>query len=95
MELAAFYSRARELGIRGAAALVISDNRTVSIGDGEKRVMCYEGKKKVLKAIIDNLLSFALPPLKAEKEFTLDEHFASIIHDPHDEKNVYRDNGGS
>jgi purine-nucleoside phosphorylase len=91
MELAAFYSRAQELGIRGAAALVISDNRTTSIGDSEKRIARYEGKKRLLKAIIEHLAFFTLPPLKTEKEFTIAEHLASIIHDPLDEKNVYRD----
>ncbi len=91
MELASFYSRSKYLGIRAAAILVISDNRSEAISDETKRKKKTDAKTKVLELVIDNLESLKLPRLKVKKEFSIDEHLASIIEDPEDVTNIYRD----
>jgi len=92
MELASCYSRAKDIGIRAVGVLVVSDNRSTSIGDDTKKELRQSSKTKVLKTIIENIDYFKLPPLKIEKEFNIDEHLASIIEDPEDITNVYREN---
>ena len=92
MELSSCLSRARDLGMRAAGVLVISDNKSSSIGDVEKKKARNESKLRVLRTIIDNISLFKLPRLKVEKEFSIDEHLASIIQSPGDKTNVYKDN---
>lgn len=88
MELAAFLSRTKDLGMRGAAVLVISDNKKSSIA--HKKELRRQGKLQAFKAIVKNLKKFDLSPLKTKHTFTIDKHLASIIEDPEDVTNVYR-----
>lgn len=88
MELASCYSRAKDLGIRAAGILIISDNRSSSIID--KKTGLYEIKLKVLETIINNIKNLSLPKLKVEKEFNIDEHLAFVIENPQDMTNIYR-----
>lgn len=90
MELAACLSRGKDIGVRTAGVLIISDNRSSSIGGEEKRQLRYETKLRVLEAVIANLGKINVPPLKTKKEFSIDEHLASIIEDPKNHVNVYR-----
>lgn len=90
MELAACYSRAKDIGIRAVGILIISDNRSNSIGDQTKKKLRHSAKLKVLKTIIGNIDYFKLPQLKTEKAFNIDKHLASIIEDPDDVTNVYK-----
>lgn len=88
MELAACFSRCKELGIRTAGILCISDNKKKSIADRSK--IKVSAKKKIIKLIIENLRKFNLPNLKTKRKFDIDEHLASIIEGPEDVTNVYR-----
>jgi purine-nucleoside phosphorylase len=90
MELSACLSRAKDIGIRAVGILIISDNRSISIGDATKKKLRYSTKTKVIKTIIENIYHFNILPLKTEKEFNIDEHLASIIEDSNDKTNVYR-----
>jgi len=90
MELAACLARAKDIGMRAAGVLIISDNKNSSIGDETKRNLRHSAKTAVLKTIINNLNSFKLPKLPTEKEWSFDEHLASIIEDPYDKTNIYR-----
>ncbi len=90
MELASFFSRARELGIRTAAVLVISDNRTSSIFDSIKSKIRKKAKLSIIRHIIDNLNKLDLPNLKTKKKFDISEHLGRIIEDPEDITNVYK-----
>ncbi|MBI1972424.1 hypothetical protein HYS50_00280 [Candidatus Woesearchaeota archaeon] len=90
MELAACLSRAKEIGMRAAGVLVISDNRKTSLGDRTKRELRNASKMKVIKLYLEHLKALNLKPLKTEKKFSIDSHLASIIEDPNDKANVYR-----
>jgi len=90
MELAACLARAKDIGIRAAGILIISDNRSKSIGDEKGRELRRFVKEKIIKIIAENLENFKLPKLPMEKEWSIDEHLASIIEDPIDKTNVYR-----
>lgn len=90
MELAACYTRSKEIGIRAAGALIISDNREVSIGDEIKKERRVAAKMKVIATVVENLRKLTLPPLSTKKKFTIDEHLASIIESPEDARNVYK-----
>jgi purine-nucleoside phosphorylase len=90
MEFASCLSRAKDLGIRAAGALIISDNKGSSIGDKTKREIRHKAKINILNLLIKNIEKFSLPKLKVKKEFSIDEHLASIIEDPEDKTNIYR-----
>ncbi|MFH0936153.1 MAG: hypothetical protein V1815_00550 [Candidatus Woesearchaeota archaeon] len=90
MELAACYSRAKDIGMRAVGVLVISDNRSTSIGDESKKELRRSAKTKVLKTIIKNIQYFKLPYLEIKKEFNIDEHLAYIIEDTNNEVNIYK-----
>lgn len=90
MEVASFYSRSKDLGMRATALLIISDNRKEGLGE-TKQIKRETAKNKVLQIIISNLEKLKLPKLKLKKEFSIDEHLASIIENPEDMTNVYRD----
>ncbi len=90
MELAACFSRAKDIGIRSTGVLIISDNKSHSIGDDTKKELRHSAKIKVVKTIIRNINYFNLPKLKTRKKFDIDKHLASIIEDPDDVTNVYR-----
>ena len=90
MELAACYSRAKDLGMRSTGLLIISDNRKSSIGDHTKRELRHAAKTLVLKTLIENIDYFKLPELPNHKKFSIDAHLASIIEDPEDKTNIYR-----
>jgi hypothetical protein len=92
MELASCFTRARDIGMRAAAVLIISDNRSSALGDERKRNLRHEAKIKILKAFIGTLPLYDLQPLQTKKTFSIDDHLASIIHDPSDEVNVYKKN---
>lgn len=81
MELASFFARAKDLGIRAAGVLVISDTKEASIIDKSKKQIRHTSKIKVLNNVISNLKKFDLPELKEHKHFKLDMHLASIIED--------------
>jgi len=87
MEFAAFCFRAKEMGIRGAGILIVSDNKKHSIRKKEKRSVAM---LKLSKTIIKNISEFQLDPLEIKNKFNIDEHLANIIHDPEDEQNIYR-----
>jgi len=92
MEVAAFYSRAKDIGARATAVLVISDTRAKSIHGGEEhRVDRAAQKEKVLQAVIGVISGVQLEPLPVEKEFQVDDHLASIVEHPDDITNVYKD----
>jgi len=90
MELAACLARAKDIGMRAVGILIISDNKSKSIGDEEQRRLRHTAKEKIIKLLIDNLHEFKLPKLPIEKEWSIDEHLASIIEDPDDKTNVYK-----
>ena len=90
MELASCLSRSADIGVRALGILMISDNRSSSIGDETKRKLKHDAKIKIITAIIESIELFNLPPLKVKKEFSVDNHLASIIEDPEDVTNVYR-----
>ena len=58
MELASCFSRAKEMGIRAAGVLWISDNRSSKIGDTKKKKLRIEKKKMLINAITKNLKYF-------------------------------------
>ena len=88
MELAACLSRSKEIGMRAIGILVISDTRSTSIISYPKKI--YEERNKIVKTIVNNFNKFRFPPLPVKKRFSIDEHMASIIHDPDDKTNVYK-----
>lgn len=90
MELASCFSRAKDIGMRSAGILVISDNRTSSIGDETKHKLVTGAKFDILKILAKNLRKFDMPNLKTKRKFDIDEHLASIIENPEDTTNVYR-----
>jgi len=40
--------------------------------------------------LVDNFESFRLPPVPVRHKFSVDDHLASIIHDPEDKINIYK-----
>jgi len=90
MELASCLSRSRDIGIRATGILIVSDNRSSSIGDETKRELRHNAKTKILTSLIENIGLFSLPAPQLKREFSIDEHLASIIEDPEDKTNVYR-----
>ena len=88
METAACFSRSKQIGIRSAAVLIISDNKSESIGSNDKRKERRVAKEKVIKLIIDNLDQFNLPDLGVD--FKVDDYLANVIADPDDETNIYK-----
>ncbi len=93
MELAACYSRARDIGMRTAGVLIISDNRDTSIGDKAKNELKHSTKARVIKTVADNISKFNLKPLKSAEDFKIDTYLASIIEDAEDKTNVYKQGG--
>ena len=91
MELAACFSRGKDIGIRTVGILVISDSRSANIGHEDNKERRNTSRKTVLKIIVDNLKKFNLPPLAQHKKFTIDKYLASVIEDPSDKRNVYRE----
>ncbi|MFH1209610.1 MAG: hypothetical protein V1663_02375 [archaeon] len=89
MELASCYSRCKDIGIRSIGILIVSDNRSSSILN--KKELLYKTKFKILKIIIDNIESLNMSNLKVEREFNIDKHLASVIEDPENSKNVYKE----
>ncbi len=88
MELAACFSRAQDLGIRAVGILVVSDNRSHSIGsDGKAKRDA--ARRNVLESVLTNLKQLDLSPIKG-KRFTIDSYLASVIEDPSDETNIYK-----
>jgi hypothetical protein len=81
-----------DIGMRAVGVLVISDNRSTSIGDEMKKELRHSAKTKVLETIIKNIQHFKIPNLKTKKEFNIDEHLAYIIEDPDNEMNIYKKN---
>jgi len=90
MELAACFSRARDIGMRSAGVLIISDNRTSAIGNKNKHRLRENARLKVLEIIVNNMRKLNQPNLKTKRKFNIDEHLASIIENPEDKNNVYR-----
>ncbi|MFH0870120.1 MAG: hypothetical protein V1866_03625 [archaeon] len=89
MEFAAFLSRAKEIGIRAAGVMIISDNKHTSLDDVEKRETRMEIKKRIVEAVVKNIGSFDLKPLKGSDRFSIDRYLAEII-ETDGGVNVYR-----
>ena len=90
MELASCFSRARDIGMRAAGILLVSDNRSSAINSEEKQNLLKSSRAVILDCLVNNLRKFDLPNLKTKREFDIDEHLASIIESPEDVTNVYR-----
>lgn len=90
MELSACFSRARDIGMRASGILIISDNRKSSIGDETKHKIMTDAKFMILNCLVKNIRKLDLPNLKTKREFDIDEHLASIIENPRDVTNVYK-----
>jgi purine-nucleoside phosphorylase len=90
MELASCYSQSKDIGVRCAGILIISDTKKIRIDDKNKKIERRVSKDNVLKAIIKNIEKFNIPALKVKKEYNIDEHLAEIIHDPEDKTNAYK-----
>ena len=90
MELAACFSRGKDLGMRTAGILVVSDTRSSKIRDLVKKEMRNEKLYQAIKICLKNIHHFECSPLKTKKSFNIDEHLAAIVHDPEDRTNVYR-----
>jgi len=88
METAACFSRAKDIGVRAAAILVISDNRHTGIDEAEKKDK-EKQKLLVLETIVDNIATFKFADLRA-KRFTINDYLASVIRDPKNRTNAYR-----
>lgn len=89
MEFAAFLSRAKEIGIRAAGVMIISDNRHTSLNDIKKREARREIKNDIIRAVIRNIDSFDLKPMKGSDRFNIDRYLADVI-EMDDGINVYR-----
>jgi len=90
MEFAAFLSRAKEIGIRAAGVMIISDNRHTSLNDLEKREARRNIKKRIIDAVVKNIDSFDLKPMKNSNNFNIDSYLADVIEMDDDPVNVYR-----
>ncbi len=90
MELASCFSRAKDIGIRSAGVLIISDNRTTGLDDKRKSTLRREKKLQVIDCLVRSHQRFHLSALKTKRTFSIDEHLASIIEDPDDKRNVYK-----
>lgn len=90
MELASCFSRAKDIGVRSAGILVISDNRSSSIGDETKHQLRMDAKFKVLKCLVNHIGEFDLPNLKTKKKFDINEYLTGIIKYPEGIANVYK-----
>ncbi|MCK4670353.1 MAG: hypothetical protein KAT43_04040 [Nanoarchaeota archaeon] len=90
MELASCFSRGRDIGMRTAGILIISDNRTSSIGDVLKPKITTKAKFEIIKLLSENLTRLDFPPLKTKRQFCVNEYLANIIEDQEDVTNVYR-----
>lgn len=90
MELAAFFARCKEIGVRGSAVLVISDNQSNHIKDADVRKLRYEKKKEIVKLIYDNIDEFRLEELPEFKEFNVHDFLGRVIHHPQKDENIYR-----
>ena len=90
MELSSCFSRARDIGMRAAGILIISDNRISSIGDESKHMIREGSKFKVMECLVNNLKKLDFPNLKTKREFNINEHLASIIESSEDTRNIYK-----
>lgn len=90
MELAAFLARSRDIGIRTAATLIISDNKSSAISDESKKELRRKAKKTVISTIIQNIKAFELPELQIKKPFNVNEYLASIIATDEESPNIYK-----
>jgi len=90
MELASVYTRSREIGMRSAGVLVVSDTRNDNLGSEENIKIRRETKLGVLDVLLNNLERFSLQPY-LENGFSVDEHLASIVDMPGEEGNAYRE----
>ena len=90
MELAACFSRSKDIGVRAIGVLIISDNRDFSISSKEKYQLREPSKMKVIELVIDNIESFNLKSLSTGNKFSVNEYLAKIIENPNDSSNVYK-----
>lgn len=95
MELAACFSRAKEIGIRSSGILIVSDNKHSSVKETKERNFSRVKMLELLRIIVDNLNKINLKPLKNSDKFNLDKHMAEIIEDPDDPVNVYLEKSNS
>lgn len=74
MELASFFSRSKEIGIRAAGILIVSDTRYSTIIEREAR---KKKKIEILELLFRNIDAFALPHLNGN--FSVDSCLADIV----------------
>ena len=79
MECAACFSRSQDIGIRAAAALIISDNENNMINDEFALTKRAESKQTLLNAVVQNISRFDLPALPHYNEFSVDGYLSSLI----------------
>ena len=91
MELAACYSRGKEIGIRTAGVLIISDNKQNSLINSTQRKLRYGLKFKLAEIFVNNIEKLNLEKIESEsgEKFIIDEHLAKVIEDPDDKENIY------
>jgi purine-nucleoside phosphorylase len=90
MEYAAVLSRAKEIGIRAAGLMIISDNKEAGLDDDEKRKIRRKKKEEITASIIKNLDQFSLKPLKHADKFDINQYLAEVIETDDEAPNVYR-----
>ncbi len=91
MELAACYSRAKDLGVRAAGILIVSDNKKGHLRDIAKIKARSAAKLRLLKTIAEGSGRLRLPALRVGKRFDPDEFMAAVIETPEQKTNVYKD----
>jgi len=91
MELAAFFSRCADIGVRTAAALIISDNKKSAIGDESKKKLRRTRKKEVIAKVVENFKQLDLQELPMKKPFVIDDYLASIIATDEESPNIYKE----
>ncbi|MBN2052109.1 hypothetical protein JW756_01280 [Candidatus Woesearchaeota archaeon] len=92
MEYAAFLSWTREIGIRSAGVMIISDTKNDSIGDEGRRKIRREKRESVIASIVKNISDFDLKPLKNSEKFSLDQCLAEIVEIDDKTLSIYRRN---
>jgi len=90
MEYAAVLSRAREIGIRVAGLMIISDNKEAGLDDDEKRKIRRNKKQIIAANIIKSINQLNLKPLKHSDKFSIDQYLAEVIETDDKAPNVYR-----
>jgi len=92
MEFAAFLSWTKEVGIRGAGVMIVSDTKNDSIGDEGRRKTRRKKREEIITSIVKNISDFDLKPLKNSEKFSLDQCLAEIVEIDDKTPSIYRRN---